>query len=135
MTVGVEPLKWILSSGQFHWTYWDYAGESEYHGTNHHGSGDPDGRFWPRGIVDMAMIRKDHSYYYESQFSDRAMVHLLPHWTHPKLKSGAVVPVWAYTNCDEVELFLNETSLGRQSIRSMAMVHGMCPMSRALWWR
>ena len=103
--------------GQFHWTYWDYAGESEYHGTNHHGSGDPDGRFWPRGIVDMAMIRKDHSYYYESQFSDRAMVHLLPHWTHPKLKPGAVVPVWAYTNCDEVELFLNETSLGRQSIQ------------------
>ena len=103
-------------AGQFHWTYWDYAGEGEYHGTNHHGSGEPDGRFWPRGVVDMAMIRKDHSYYYESQFSDQPMVHLLPHWTHPHLTVGTVIPVWAYSNCDEVELFLNDVSLGRQQI-------------------
>ena len=76
-------------AGQFHWTFWDYAGESEYHGTNDN-TGLPDGRFWPRGVVDMAMIRKDHSYYYESQFSQRPMVHILPHWTHPELPLGTL---------------------------------------------
>jgi beta-galactosidase len=101
-------------AGQFHWTYWDYAGEGEYHGTSI--EGEPDGRFWSRGVVDMAMIRKDHSYYYESQFSARPMIHLLPHWTHPQLEAGTPVPVWAYTNGDCAELFLNGTSLGKQSV-------------------
>jgi beta-galactosidase len=102
-------------AGQFHWTFWDYAGESEYHGTNAD-SGEPDARFWPRGVVDMAMIRKDHSFYYESQFSDQPMVHLLPHWTHPDLADGTAVPVWAYTNADAVELWQDGESLGRQAI-------------------
>ena len=41
------------------------------------------------------------------------MVHLLPHWTHPG-KEGQTVPVWCYSNCDTVELFLNGELLGRQ---------------------
>ena len=42
------------------------------------------------------------------------MVHLLPHWTHPTLPPGTLVPVWVYTNCDEAELLLNGRSLGRK---------------------
>lgn len=41
------------------------------------------------------------------------MVHILPHWTHPTLKKGTEIPVWVYSNCDEVELFLNGKSLGK----------------------
>jgi beta-galactosidase len=39
------------------------------------------------------------------------MVHIFPHWTWPG-KEGQVIDVWGYTNCDSVELFLNEQSLG-----------------------
>ena len=43
------------------------------------------------------------------------MVHILPHWNHKGLE-GEPIKVWVYTNCDEVELFLNEKSLGAQKI-------------------
>ena len=42
------------------------------------------------------------------------MVHLLPHWTWPG-KEGKVIPVWTYSNAEEVELFLNDQSLGAKS--------------------
>lgn len=41
------------------------------------------------------------------------MIHILPHWTHPTLERGTNIPVWIYSNCDEVELFLNGRSLGK----------------------
>ena len=43
------------------------------------------------------------------------MIHLLPHWSHPGFE-GMPVTVWAYTNCDEAELFLNGVSLGRKKV-------------------
>ena len=33
------------------------------------------------------------------------MVHILPHWTWPG-KEGVKIPVVAYSNCEQVELFL-----------------------------
>ena len=39
------------------------------------------------------------------------MLHIFPHWNW---NPGQTVDVWAFTNCDEVELFLNGNSLGRQ---------------------
>ena len=44
------------------------------------------------------------------------MVHLLPHWTHPG-KEGKTIPVVIYTNCDAVELFINNVSLGSNLIQ------------------
>ena len=41
------------------------------------------------------------------------MVHVLPHWNWPG-REGKTIPVMAYTNADEVELFLNGKSLGRK---------------------
>jgi beta-galactosidase len=46
------------------------------------------------------------------------VVHLLPHWNWT---SGTTVPVWAYSNCDSVELFLNGASQGSRSIASSTM--------------
>ena len=43
------------------------------------------------------------------------MVHLLPHWNWQGLE-GEIINVWAYTNCPELELFLNGESLGRKAI-------------------
>ena len=44
------------------------------------------------------------------------MIHMLPHWTHPGME-GEKIRVWAYTNCEEEELFLNGESLGRQTVK------------------
>lgn len=39
------------------------------------------------------------------------MVHIFPHWNWQG-QEGTIVNVWAYSNCDQVELFLNNRSLG-----------------------
>jgi len=93
---------WIM--GEFRWTGFDYLGET------FPGSGWPT-RFWSHGIIDVCGFPKDHYYLYQSFWSDHPMVHLLPHWTHPG-KEGTTIPVVAYSNCEQVELFLNGTSLG-----------------------
>ena len=49
------------------------------------------------------------------------MVHLLPHWTHMG-KEGKIVPVVVYTNCDSVELLLNNVSLGTQPYKGEQLV-------------
>jgi beta-galactosidase len=90
--------------GEFRWTGFDYLGESN--------SGWP-ARMGNKGVLDLCGFPKDHYYFYQSQWTERPMVHLLPHWTHPGME-GVIIPVWAYTNCDSVELILNGISLGEQ---------------------
>ena len=46
---------------------------------------------------------------------ERPIVHLLPHWNF-RGREGEIIEVWAYTNCDELELFLNGKSLGKKEI-------------------
>lgn len=98
---------WRLTSsfpfvaGEFRWTGFDYLGESGG---------------WPRvlrnfGIIDICDFPKDHYYFYQSVWTTEPMVHILPHWNWPG-KEGVTIPVWAYTNAEEVELFLNGRSLG-----------------------
>ncbi|MCV9386678.1 glycoside hydrolase family 2 TIM barrel-domain containing protein [Reichenbachiella ulvae] len=101
----VRDLAW--HSGNFRWTGFDYYGES---GLPHGG--------WPfnlfmGGPIDVAGFEKDLFYFYQSQWTDEPMVHLLPHWTHPRMEKGTEIPVWAYSNADEVELFLNGKSMGK----------------------
>ncbi|MCG9792289.1 glycoside hydrolase family 2 TIM barrel-domain containing protein [Flavobacterium algicola] len=95
-------------AGSFRWTGHDYIGEAGYV----HGG-------WPfrafmGGAIDLANFEKDLFYLYQSQWTTAPMVHILPHWTHPKVALGTEIPVWVYSNCDEVELFYNNTSLGKQ---------------------
>ncbi|MFY0606475.1 MAG: DUF4982 domain-containing protein [Cyclobacteriaceae bacterium] len=92
-------------AGEFRWTGFDYLGEAI--------KGWPS-RFYNFGIIDLAGFPKDHYYYYQSKWTDEPMVHLLPHWTWPG-KEGKVIPVWTYSNAEEVELFLNGKSLGVNS--------------------
>ncbi len=95
-------------AGSFRWTGYDYLGEASYV----HGG-------WPfkafmGGAIDLANFEKDLYYLYQSQWTDKPMVHMLPHWTHPTLKPGTLIPVWVYSTCSEVELFFNGQSLGKQ---------------------
>ena len=91
--------------GDFRWTGFDYLGESW---------GCP-ARTNNYGVIDLAGFPKDSYYLYQSFWSDEPMVHILPHWTWPG-KEGVEIPVVAYTNGDEAELFLDGRSLGRKKM-------------------
>lgn len=88
-------------SGMFIWTGFDYLGE-------------PTPYSWPSrssyfGVIDLAGFPKDSYYMYQSEWTDTPVLHIFPHWNWHK---GDSIDVWAYTNADEVELFLNGNSLG-----------------------
>ena len=96
--------KHAFLSGMFIWTGFDYLGE-------------PTPYPWPArssyfGIVDLAGFPKDAYYMYQSEWTDTPVLHLLPHWNW---NAGDTIDVWAYTNCDSVELFLNGTSRGTKA--------------------
>ncbi|AOZ99242.1 sugar-binding domain-containing protein [Flavobacterium commune] len=92
-------------AGTFIWTGFDYLGE-------------PDPYPYPArssyfGIVDLAGLPKDVYYMYQSEWSDKDVLHLLPHWNW---KQGQMIDVWSYyNNADEVELLLNGKSLGSKA--------------------
>jgi beta-galactosidase len=91
-------------SGMYIWTGFDYIGE-------------PTPYWWPArssyfGIIDLAGFPKDAYWFYQSEWTDKPVLHVFPHWNWTP---GQPVDVWAYTNCDEVELFLNGVSLGKKS--------------------
>jgi beta-galactosidase len=93
--------KYNFFSGMFIWTGWDYIGE-------------PTPYPWPArssyfGIIDLAGFPKDVYYMYQSEWTNKPVLHIFPHWNW---KQGDTVDVWAYFNSDEVELFLNGKSLG-----------------------
>lgn len=90
--------------GEFRWTGFDYLGECY---------GWP-AKSWNFGIIDLCGFPKDAYYFCQSEWTQAAMVHVLPHWTWPGLEEGTVIPVIVYSNCDRVELFCNGVSLGVQ---------------------
>ena len=55
------------------------------------------------------------------------MAHIVPHWTFEGLED---VNVTVYTNCEELELFLNGESMGRKQIKKYGRGED-CPI--ALW--
>ncbi len=66
------------------------------------------------GIFDLCGFKKDRFYAYQARWRPEVpMVHILPHWNWPE-RVGQVTPVHVYTSGDEVELFLNGKSLGKQ---------------------
>jgi beta-galactosidase len=98
--------------GEFVWTGFDYIGEP----TPYWDGDNKDD--WPArssyfGFVDLAGFPKDRYYLYQSEWTAQAMVHILPHWNWG-VHEGEKIPVMAYSNADEVELFLNGKSLGRK---------------------
>jgi beta-galactosidase len=97
-----ELLKYNFASGMYIWTGFDYIGE-------------PTPYPWPArssyfGIIDLAGFPKDVYYLYQSLFTNKPVLYIFPHWNWA---AGQTVDVWAYyNNADEVELFLNNKSLG-----------------------
>ncbi len=95
--------KYDFLSGMYIWTGIDYLGEPTPYG-------------WPArssyfGIVDLAGFPKDPYYMYQSEWTKKPVLHVFPHWNW---NQGDTIDVWSYTNCEEVELFLNGVSMGAQ---------------------
>ncbi len=75
---------------------------------------------WPRvcsasGALDLFLQKKGAFYQNKSHWSKKPMAHIVPHWNFKGLE-GTEIPVTVYTNCEELELFLNGISLGRKQI-------------------
>lgn len=107
-------------AGGFYWTGFDYKGEPTPYG-------------WPNinshfGVIDEAGFPKDNYYYHQTVFfapEEKPLVHIVPmHWN---FEDGKTVDVWAYTNGDSVELFLNDESQGRKDMTTCRHVEWKVP--------
>jgi len=127
--MSLEAWKFVTDNdyvlGQFLWTGIEYMGESHKFPT----------RSNTAGVIDMAGNKKTEFYFRQSLWTSLPMVYIgtsdpaIPKeannlWSHKKIE-----PIWnwedkqkvkvsAFTNCEEVELFLNDKSLGNKSIDS-----------------
>lgn len=104
--------------GEFMWTGFDYLGEPTPYGGRDNSTDGYWNADWPVHAsffapVDLCGFPKDRYYLYQSQWTKEPMVHVLPHWNWEG-KEGQEIPVFAYTNCDEVELIVNGKSMGRK---------------------
>lgn len=115
--LAVQDSSYVI--GQFLWVGIDYLGEAVW---PKHG--------WDRGLVDITGNAKPEYFFRQSLWSAKPMVHatvgeatisvnkITDIWNMPKVEShwnwplGSTQPVLVYTNCEEVELFLNGRSLG-----------------------
>ena len=89
-------------AGQFIWTGWDYIGEPTPYGFPARSS--------YFGIIDLAGFPKDVYYMYQSEWTEKPVLHLFPHWTW---LPGQQIDLWCYySGADEVELFVNGKSQG-----------------------
>jgi beta-galactosidase len=98
-----------FTSGGFVWTGFDYRGE-------------PTPYQWPCisshfGLMDTCGFPKDLYYYYQSWWTSNTVLHIMPHWNWPD-KVGQDIDVRVFSNCKQVELFLNDQSLGKQTMQT-----------------
>ncbi|KAB2638259.1 MAG: glycoside hydrolase family 2 protein [Verrucomicrobia bacterium] len=126
----VVDYPWVI--GDFVWTGWDYLGESSLGWI---GYGIP--VYWPVaycGDIGLTGLRRPQSYYRGAMFGNDALAAFVQRpeplfsetrrydwgaddvsasWTWPGYE-GKNLTVSIYSSCDEVELFLNDKSLGRR---------------------
>ncbi|WP_223653617.1 beta-galactosidase GalA [Hymenobacter psoromatis] len=105
-------------AGMFIWTGFDYRGEPTPFG-------------WPSitsyfGMMDLCGFPKDNVWYLKAWWTDQTVLHLLPHWNWAG-REGQPIAVWAYSNCDEVELFLNKKSQGRKPMTKNSHLEWQVP--------
>ena len=101
--------------GQFIWTGFDYIGEPTPYGFPARSS--------YFGLIDLAGFPKDTYYMYQSEWTDKQVLHLFPHWNWLE---GQDIDMWCYyNNADEVELFINGRSQGVKAKKDSHEYHLM----------
>ncbi|MBP3706438.1 MAG: DUF4982 domain-containing protein, partial [Clostridia bacterium] len=89
--------------GGFYWTGTDYYGET--------------GPFyWPAvtsnfGAMDVCCFPKDNFYWHQVLWVDKPIVKIMPHWDFDK--EGRKVNFSCYSNCEELEIYINDEFIGR----------------------
>ncbi|MCR6659404.1 MAG: DUF4982 domain-containing protein [Asticcacaulis sp.] len=106
-------------AGGFIWTGFDYRGEPTPYSA------------WPSissqfGALDTCGFPKDNYYYYRAWWRSEPLLHLFPHWNWEG-QEGKEISVWAHSNADEVELFVNGKSAGRKTVTKDFHVEWMVP--------
>lgn len=104
---------WLM--GGMQWTGFEYRGEAR----------------WPRvcsvsGAIDLYLQKKDAFYQNQSFWTAKPMIHVLPHWNH-RGEEGRMITVFAYTNCEEAELFVNGVSAGKQKLQPVQHAEWQVP--------
>lgn len=105
--------------GSYTWTGFDYKGEPNPYG-------------WPdvsnnTGLLDCCGFPKDKAFYFESCWSPKPMVHLLPDTWNQKGREGENIRVIAFSNARRVELFLNGKNLGAKDMPHDDLVEWQVP--------
>jgi beta-galactosidase len=106
-------------AGGFIWTGFDYRGEPTPYSS------------WPSissqfGALDTCGFPKDNYWYYRAWWRPEPLLHLFPHWNWEG-KQGQDISVWAHSNADEVELFVNGKSAGRKAVTKGFHVEWIVP--------
>ena len=93
-------------AGAIGWAAFDYATHIEF------GSGD---RICYHGVMDIFRLPKWAAYFYQSQQppSQQIVLQAATHWTMGDRSGGGFNPLTVFSNCDEVEIFIGETSAGK----------------------
>ena len=109
--------------GQFLWTGFEYLGEAGRYPT----------RSNTAGVIDLAGNKKPEFFFRQSLWSNKPMVFIgtsdrqvktdpVNLWSHKRVEplwnweEGKIISVNAFSNCEEVELFLNDRSLGSKKM-------------------
>jgi len=128
----IESSPWIdvinndSNIGMFIWVGINYLGEVGNNGYPRNGS--------TSGLLDMSGMRKPESYLYEAFWSEKPMVHIavyedeigkfegMNNWRWPKIngqwrgQTGENKNLVTYTNCEVVELYLNNRLIGTRKL-------------------
>lgn len=112
----IDEREWIM--GGYQWAGFEHRGET----------------VWPRlcsqsGAIDLFLQKKDAFHQNRSHWSATPVMHVLPHW-NVETFDGEPVKVWAYTNCEEAEIFLNGESQGRVKVQKNTHIEWLVPYKR-----
>ena len=114
----IDERPWM--AGAFVWTGFDYHGE-------------PTPFRWPTvssnfGILDLCGFPKTAFYLRQALWiKDKPILHVAPHWNHPKDSIGKPVKVMVISNAEKVKLLLNGKTIGEQQNDPYNMVSWQVP--------
>ncbi|MDR0573410.1 MAG: DUF4982 domain-containing protein [Tannerella sp.] len=111
-------------AGGFIWSGVDYLGEATY-----------PGKGWPNGLFDICMNEKPRAAFHRAMWNNKPMVRMAvrdnaldiehgrdlwqwpkmaSHWNFPDSYQGMIMEVLTTTNCESVELYMNDKLMGKR---------------------